>query len=354
MTYVRPSILFVDDEVNVLNALKRSLRLQASHWDLAFEPDPREAIAKVRHTPVDVIVSDLDMPHLNGIEMIRAMRAYQPDAHYILLTGTGDFSTAIGAINEAHVFRFFTKPCALGQLTGAIQEILQKTTKTGNLPNRQESRCEGDAAFQLGLAHSALELITPAILVVEANGRLIYANKSAARLLGERDGFWVDGVDQCRCACPKATREFLTLLEKHAFEPSAQPAFLSLPRPSMKRDLSLVLVPLSATNDQGQHLIAVLLTDPEGAMIHGIEGLKNLFGLSASEAVIAQVIAQGAGLEKAASASGLTLSSARTYLKRIYAKTGANGQADLVKLILSSPAALLSGRNDQASVHPNS
>jgi len=341
MTYARPSILFVDDEINVLDALKRSLRLQASYWDLAFETDPREAIAKVRHARVDVIVSDLDMPHLNGIEMIRTMRAYQPDAHYILLTGTGDFSAAIEAINQAHVFRFFTKPCALGQLTGAIEEILQRTGKIGDLSDSQDPVHGHDAAFQLGLAHSALELISPAIWVVEANGRLIYANKSAARLLGERDGFWVDGVDRCRCACPKTTREFLALLKKHALEPSPQPAFLSLPRPSMKRDLSLVLVPLSATDEQGQHLIAVLLTDPEGAMIHGVEGLKNLFGLSASEAVIAQVIAQGAGLEKAASASGLTLSSARTYLKRIYAKTGANGQADLVKLILSSPAAFL-------------
>lgn len=65
------------------------------------------------------------------------------------------------------------------------------------------------------------------------------------------------------------------------------------------------------------------------------EAVAGLFGLSRSEARLAEAIAGGASLEEAARACGLTRETARTYSKRIFAKTGARGQADLVRLVLT-------------------
>lgn len=333
MTQVRPSIVFVDDEPNVLSALSRSLRERSTHWDIAFFSNPLEAMEHISHTPADVVVSDLAMPELNGIEMLNKMRTKLPDATFMLLTGTGDFASAMDAVNSASVFRLFSKPCDNKELIRAIDDAIAlscKGSKTGDYLSTVTGR----------IAQDALETISPSVLVVNVNGKLVYANKSATQLLLERDGLSIDGSDYCRCASSDINQRLSGELQNMVANGENRPAFLSLPRPSLKRDLSLVLVPLDSAENE-EPLIALVVTDPSKKALSVSTPLETLFGLSPSEATIAQYIARGEGLESAADASGVTLSTARTYLKKIYSKTGVTGQADLVQLILSSPVGLV-------------
>jgi response regulator RpfG family c-di-GMP phosphodiesterase len=102
-------VLFVDDEPNVLEGYARALRKQFS-MDSATSGE--EALERMnKNGPYAVIVSDMRMPGMNGVELLKTVRQRWPDTVRIMLTGNADMQTAIDAANDDHVYRFFTKPC---------------------------------------------------------------------------------------------------------------------------------------------------------------------------------------------------------------------------------------------------
>jgi response regulator RpfG family c-di-GMP phosphodiesterase len=116
------SILIVDDDSDLLRALSEGL-LGSFHVETAS--DPREALVKLRTMPeLAVVVADMRMPGMSGLELLRQARSIVPNASRMMLTAAGDAQTAIAAINEGNVCRFLTKPCGLPVLEAAIREAL--------------------------------------------------------------------------------------------------------------------------------------------------------------------------------------------------------------------------------------
>lgn len=76
--------------------------------------------------PFAVIVSDLRMPGMDGIQFLRKARELAPDSVRIMLTGNGDIEAAIEAVNEGNIFRFLTKPCLPDKLEQAINAGMQQ------------------------------------------------------------------------------------------------------------------------------------------------------------------------------------------------------------------------------------
>jgi response regulator RpfG family c-di-GMP phosphodiesterase len=111
-------VLFVDDEPNVLEAYERGLRRQF-HIDTALGAEP--ALAAIRTTgPYAVIVSDMRMPGMDGIQLLAKVKEIARDTVRIMLTGNSDQETAIEAVNEGNIFRFLTKPCDAERLSKAL------------------------------------------------------------------------------------------------------------------------------------------------------------------------------------------------------------------------------------------
>jgi len=125
-------VLFVDDELNVLNAYKRALRRQ---FDLHLASSGQEALEMLAEEgEYAVIVSDMRMPGMDGVELLSRFRRESPATVRIMLTGNSDQETAVAAVNEGDVFRFLNKPCSPQELAEAInggleQYRLQKTEK---------------------------------------------------------------------------------------------------------------------------------------------------------------------------------------------------------------------------------
>ncbi len=116
-------VLLVDDDPNLLSALQRQLRKQ---FDLTCAEGGAMALQAVadageKRQPFAVVVCDMRMPGMDGIEVLSRIRTLAPETVRLMLTGNADQQTAIDAINRGSIFRFFTKPCPAEDLAVGIQ-----------------------------------------------------------------------------------------------------------------------------------------------------------------------------------------------------------------------------------------
>ena len=108
---------------------------------------------------------------------------------------------------------------------------------------------------------------------------------------------------------------------------------MALGRDSMLRPLSVLV----SRPDEGERVL-LFVTDPEMRPEVAPDLVRRLFGLTESESRLASAIASGDSIDGAAESMGVTVSTARTYLKQVFAKTGTSRQGDLVRMVLTSPA----------------
>ncbi|MFC5300117.1 response regulator [Azospira restricta] len=124
-------ILIVDDEESILKSLSRLLSLTpcsagGKTWKLSVDcfTSPETALDKARHTAYDAVLSDYRMPGMDGVQFLKAFRALQPDCPRLILSGYADLNGLIGAINDAGISRFLSKPWNDYELVAAIGQAL--------------------------------------------------------------------------------------------------------------------------------------------------------------------------------------------------------------------------------------
>ena len=133
-------VLLVDDEANVLQGYARVLRKQFE-IDVALGGEEALGIMAAKG-PFAVVVSDMRMPGMDGVELLSRAKVLYPDTIRIMLTGNADQLTATGAVNQGAIFRFLNKPCdseTLGltlelairqyELVTAEKQLLEQTLK---------------------------------------------------------------------------------------------------------------------------------------------------------------------------------------------------------------------------------
>ena len=103
------SILFVDDDLNILEGLRRMLHSQRQEWEMAFASNGEAALTLMDAHPFEVIITDMRMPGMDGAALLKRVRDRHPDAVRIVLSGHTELQTAIRAVPVAH--QFLTKPC---------------------------------------------------------------------------------------------------------------------------------------------------------------------------------------------------------------------------------------------------
>lgn len=115
-------ILFVDDERNILDGLQRMLRPMRHHWTMSFVSSGNEALVAMQEQPFDVIVSDMRMPGMDGVELLTTVRKRYPETVRLVLSGHSDKETFFKAISPAH--QYLTKPCSPDTLKQTIERAL--------------------------------------------------------------------------------------------------------------------------------------------------------------------------------------------------------------------------------------
>ncbi len=102
-------ILFVDDEPNVLSGLKRMLRGMRREWDMVFVESGPEALAQLNTIPFDVIVSDMKMPGMDGVQLLEQAMKEHPEVVRIVLSGHSEKETVLKSVRVAQ--QYLSKPC---------------------------------------------------------------------------------------------------------------------------------------------------------------------------------------------------------------------------------------------------
>lgn len=122
MSEPRNTVLLVDDEPRVLSGLRRRLM---TDFDIVTAERGREALEMVANDPsIAVVVADMQMPEMNGVELLKQLKETRPEIRRLMLTGNSDQETAVAAINEGEVLRFMRKPCDADELKAAIRQAL--------------------------------------------------------------------------------------------------------------------------------------------------------------------------------------------------------------------------------------
>ncbi|MBL1142015.1 MAG: response regulator [Proteobacteria bacterium] len=175
-------ILFVDDEINIIQAYRRTLR---NKFNIQGVSNGDDALELLRTGDYAVIISDMQMPGMNGIEFLAAAKELKPDIVRVMLTGNADLQTAVDAVNKGDIFRFHNKPCHA--------DILEKTISDGlrqyRLVTAEKELLEGTLTGSIQVLTELLSLINP-----EAFGRIShiknYVHSIAKELEVQESDIW--------------------------------------------------------------------------------------------------------------------------------------------------------------------
>ena len=201
---------------------------------------------------------------------------------------------------------------------------------------------------------AALDALTIGVLILDAAGRLVHANRRAESILNGRDGL---GVCDRRLRCQRRTETAdLDAAIHRALEgalglASANASVLAISRPSLRRPLCVLVspipqrsreaLPLVAEDMGGRAAVLLTITDPEERVQLPVERLVTLFGLTASEARLAAALASRETVDEYAEQARITRGTARWTVKRVLDKTGCRRQSELVHLLATSVAAFV-------------
>lgn len=132
------TVLFVDDEQNILNAVKRLF--MSDTIDVLTASTALEGMELMKRNTVAVIVSDNMMPGMNGISFLEWTKTVSPDSVRILMTGYADLHSAIESINRGEVFRFVTKPWNDTELSQIVLDSIDRYKIVSSIKSADEAK----------------------------------------------------------------------------------------------------------------------------------------------------------------------------------------------------------------------
>lgn len=150
-----PKILFVDDDPNLLAAFRRNLR---NRFVFDTAEGGQEALEQIRSKgPYAVLVVDMRMPFMDGVEFLERAKEAEPNAVRIMLTGNADQQTAVDALNRGQVFRFLNKPCA----TETLVPTLETALKHHEMQQMERELLEGTLTGCVKILSEVLGMVAP-------------------------------------------------------------------------------------------------------------------------------------------------------------------------------------------------
>lgn len=126
MRLMKPTlrVLLVDDEPTVLRTLKRALASKRPDWQVTVQAGPAEALESLAESPVDVLVSDYEMPEMNGVELFRRVKRHHPTVLRVIMSGKSKECAGVSAPGLLH--GWLPKTNTYDDLASALEGLLAR------------------------------------------------------------------------------------------------------------------------------------------------------------------------------------------------------------------------------------
>ena len=150
---VPPVILCVDDEPGILSALRRLFRVHG--FQVLAAESGAAGLELLRTHEVDLVISDMRMPEMDGVQFLSQVRQRKPELMRLLLTGYADIASIAGAINQGEIYRYIAKPWDDQEIILIVKDALERSALI-----REKKRLEGVVRAQneeLKLINASLE-----------------------------------------------------------------------------------------------------------------------------------------------------------------------------------------------------
>lgn len=200
-----------------------------------------------------------------------------------------------------------------------------------------------DAHRQNRVITDAFDHIPQGVIVVDRDRKLVFANACATDLLNGGNGLRLNAKGSVETSTKNRHFERMVadIFDRHAFEPDKFGGVAIVERSGDLRPLEVLITPFrheafGGTNSES--LAIIYVTDPEAKVADMTGVLMQIYGLTSTEARLAQLIVNGQSLSEACDEMSIAENTGRAHLKRIFSKTDTNRQSALVKLILNGPA----------------
>lgn len=119
---IKRRILFVDDEPLVLQGLSRMLHVMNNEWEMSFVTSGEQALNEMKLEPFDIVVSDIRMPRMNGLQLLAEVRDKFPGTIRLILSGHQDQRLILQSIGVAH--QYLSKPCNAEELKKIVNRAV--------------------------------------------------------------------------------------------------------------------------------------------------------------------------------------------------------------------------------------
>jgi two-component system, repressor protein LuxO len=125
-------VLLVDDDPAVLRSTRRALRTKRPDWQIIIQDGPTEALSVLAREPIDVVVSDFEMPLMTGIDLFRRMRRVHPTVLRVIVSGKPP--EAAGVLPAGLVDAWLPKASASESLAAVLEDLLVRRDQTKRNP----------------------------------------------------------------------------------------------------------------------------------------------------------------------------------------------------------------------------
>jgi putative nucleotidyltransferase with HDIG domain len=123
---MKKRLLFVDDDANVLEGLRRVLRSQRDEWDMHFSGSGAEALEIMETTPMEIVIADISMPGMNGIQLLEQVMDRYPNTIRMIFSGQSESDLIMKSVAVTH--QYLSKPCNPEMLKSIITQAAESKT----------------------------------------------------------------------------------------------------------------------------------------------------------------------------------------------------------------------------------
>ncbi|MFV9510115.1 response regulator [Tepidibacillus sp. LV47] len=186
------TVLFVDDDVNVLNSLKRGLIDE--NYRCLFVDNAKEAFKLLDQEDISVIVTDMRMPEINGLDLLKKVKESHPHIIRIVLSGYTQLPQVLAAVNQGDIYKFITKPWDLDKdLIPTIREAIEyfNLMKKKDLLSEDLKRKNDSYRRIIELTRNRYDLFHENIMKIDEIGTYVLRNikQKAIEEIGQQSKF---------------------------------------------------------------------------------------------------------------------------------------------------------------------